>query len=246
LFLPPLFLPPLFLPPAGKTDPMTDAGLLSASALAARRGGRLVFADLGFTLARGGALVLVGRNGSGKSTLLRLLAGLGRPAAGTVAWDGVPIDDDAESHRQRVAYVGALDALKPALTIAENLALARALKGLARDDGAIDAALDAFDLAERADLPARVLSQGQHRRAALARLVAAPAPLWLLDEPTLALDAPSIERLGAAIAAHRDGGGCIVAATHVALPLGPHHTLHLGSNEEFTTETQSHREEGIK
>ncbi len=208
---------------------MTDGALLSANALAARRGGRLVFTDVSFALERSGALVLVGRNGSGKSTLLRLLAGLGRPAAGVVAWGDVPIDDDAEGHRQRVAYVGALDALKPALSVAENLALARAFKGLARDDDAIEAALDAFDLAERADLPARFLSQGQHRRAALARLVAAPSPLWLLDEPTLALDTPSIDRLGSAIAAHRDTGGCVVAATHVALPLGLHQTLRLGA-----------------
>jgi heme exporter protein A len=208
---------------------MTDGTLLSVSALAARRGGRLVFTDVSFALPRGGALVLLGRNGSGKSTLLRLLAGLGRPAGGVVAWDDVPIADDADGHRQRVAYVGALDALKPALTVAENLALGRALKGLPRDDDAIDAALDAFDLGERADLPARFLSQGQHRRAALARLVAAPSPLWLLDEPTLALDTPSIDRLGAAIAAHRDTGGCVVAATHVALPLGPHQTLRLGA-----------------
>jgi heme exporter protein A len=203
--------------------------LLSASALAARRGGRLVFAEVSFALEHGAALVLVGRNGSGKSTLLRLLAGLGRPAAGTVAWDGVAIADDPDGHRQRVAYVGALDALKPALTVAENLALARALKGLTRDPDAVATALDAFDLAERADLPARFLSQGQHRRAALARLLAAPTPLWLLDEPTLALDAPSIDRLGSAIAAHRDGGGCVVAATHVALPLGPHQSLRLGA-----------------
>ena len=203
--------------------------MLSARALAARRGGRLVFADVSFALDGGAALVLVGRNGSGKSTLLRLLAGLARPAAGLIAWQEVPIADDADGHRSRVAYIGALDALKPALTVAENLALARALKGLARDDDAIEAALEAFDLAERADLPARFLSQGQHRRAALARLVAAPSPLWLLDEPTLALDTPSIDRLGAAIAAHRDGGGCVVAATHVALPIGAHQTLRLGA-----------------
>jgi len=202
---------------------------LSARALAARRGGRLIFADVSFALERGQALVLVGRNGSGKSTLLRLLAGLSGPVAGVIAWDEVPIADDADSHRQRVAYIGALDALKPALTVAENLALARALKGLARDDDAIEAALEAFDLAERADLPARFLSQGQHRRAALARLLAAPTPLWLLDEPTLALDTPSIDRLGAAIAAHRDGGGCVVAATHVVLPIGAHQTLRLGA-----------------
>jgi heme exporter protein A len=141
----------------------------------------------------------------------------------------VAIADDPEGHRGRVGYVGALDALKPALTVAENLALARALKGLDRDQGAVESALDAFDLAERADLPARFLSQGQHRRAALARLLAAPTPLWLLDEPTLALDTPSIDRLGSAIAAHRDSGGCVVAATHVALPLGAHQSLRLGA-----------------
>ncbi len=205
-----------------------DGPILSARSLTARRGGRLVFADLGFAVDRGGALVLLGRNGSGKSTLLRLLAGLARPASGTIAWDGAPIDDDLDTHHRRVAYVGALDALKPALTVAENLALARALKGLVRDDEALADALDAFDLAPLAALPARFLSQGQRRRATLARLVAAPSPLWLLDEPTIALDVPSIDRLAAAVAGHIAQGGCLVAATHVALPLGAHQTLRLG------------------
>ena len=205
-----------------------DGPILSARALTARRGGRLVFADLGFAVDRGEALVLLGRNGSGKSTLLRLLAGLARAAAGTIAWDGAPIDDDLDTHRRRVGYVGALDALKPALTVTENLELARALKGLPRDESALADALETFDLAALARLPARFLSQGQRRRATLARLVAAPMPLWLLDEPTIALDVPSIDRLAAAIASHIARGGCLVAATHVALPLGAHQQLRLG------------------
>ena len=196
---------------------------LRAERLAAFRAERPVFREVGFAISAGGALLLLGPNGSGKSTLLRLLAGLKQPDAGTITWYGKNIATDPRAHAARVAYVGHLDAVKPGLTAAENLACDARLGG-----GNTDAALAALDLAPLAALPARMLSAGQRRRLALARLALIPAPLWLLDEPTIGLDAAAIDRFGAILAAHRAGGGVIVAATHVALPMPGAAELRLG------------------
>ena len=197
--------------------------LLRAEGLAAFRTERLVLREVGFAVAAGGALLLLGPNGSGKSTLLRLLAGLKRPDAGTIAWDGEDIATDPGAHAARIAYVGHLDAVKPGLTASENLAFAARL-----GCGDADAALAALNLAPFASLPARMLSAGQRRRLALARLALTRAPLWLLDEPTIGLDAGAIGRFCAMLAAHRAGGGIIVAATHVALPKSGAAELRLG------------------
>lgn len=185
------------------------------------RGERLVFEGLGFAVAAGEALLLMGPNGSGKSSLMRLMAGLLAPAAGRIDWDGGDIGDDPEAHRARLAYVGPLDAVKPTLTVAENLRFWRDLRDLAarESEGAIDAALGRFGLIGLAALPARYLSTGQRRRLALARLLTAPAALWLLDEPTLGLDRDAVEALTAVVAAHCDGGGRAVIATHAELAL---------------------------
>jgi heme exporter protein A len=196
---------------------------LRAEGLAAFRAERLVFREVGFAVAAGGALLLLGPNGSGKSTLLRLLAGLKQADAGTITWYGKNIATDPGAHAARVAYIGHLDAVKPGLTAAENLACDARLGG-----GNTDAALAALDLAPLAALPARMLSAGQRRRLALARLALIPAPLWLLDEPTIGLDAAAIDKFGAILAAHRAGGGVIVAATHVALPMPGAAELRLG------------------
>lgn len=181
-----------------------------------------MFRDISFDVASGQALVLAGPNGSGKSSLLRLLAGLLRPAAGTLLWNGQDALADLADHGRRVAYLGHQDAIKPGLTARENLQLQARLSGRSASQ-----ALAALGLGALADLPARMLSAGQKRRLALARLCLTAAPIWLLDEPTLGLDAASIDRLGDLLSTHRAGGGIVVAATHVTLPLDGMAELHL-------------------
>jgi heme exporter protein A len=179
------------------------------------RGERRVFTALDFALGPGEALVVTGPNGSGKSSLLRLMAGLTAPALGRLAWDGVDIREDPVAHFARLHYVGHADAVKPVLTVAENLVLWTGLRG----GGPAEArsGLDRLGLAVLADQPARLLSAGQRRRLALARIAAAPAALWLLDEPTTALDAESVGRLSDLIGEHRAAGGRVVLSTHGVL-----------------------------
>ncbi|WP_225770927.1 heme ABC exporter ATP-binding protein CcmA [Inquilinus sp. Marseille-Q2685] len=184
--------------------------ILTADGLACLRGGRLVFAGLSFRLGPGEALVLTGPNGSGKSSLLRLVAGLVPAFAGTLGWTGAS---------GSIAYLGHQDAVKPALTVREALRVWIALSGAAAGEGAVDAALVAVGLEELGDLPCRYLSAGQRRRLALARLELGRAALWLLDEPTLGLDAASVARLEGRIARHRASGGLVMLATHVPLAL---------------------------
>jgi heme exporter protein A len=191
------------------------------------RGERRVFAGLDFSLAAGGLLVLTGPNGSGKSSLLRLMAGLLRPAGGALYWGGTPVADDPEGQRDRLHYLGHLDAVKPVLTVAENLAFWAVLHGGAAAE--VERGLDAFDLTALAGVPGRMLSSGQKRRVALARLLAAPAEVWLLDEPTVGLDTASLGRLNAAIAEHRAAGGRVVAATHVPFDAVGAEILELGA-----------------
>lgn len=188
------------------------------------RGQRVVFQHLDFAVPRGGALLLVGPNGSGKSTLLRCMAGLLRPAAGDLRWNGVAITEDPEAHCRRLHFLGHANAIKPMLSVEENLRFWTAMHGAGRrgegigDLGSVvggpRAALAHFGLEPLAEMPARLLSAGQRRRLALARLLAAPAPLWLLDEPATALDAAAVAQLEAAIAAHRAAGGCVVLSSH--------------------------------
>ncbi len=195
--------------------------MLQGEGLAAFRGERLVLRDIAFRVPAGGALLLLGPNGSGKSTLLRLLAGLVRAAAGRLLWAGQDALADLAAHGGRVGYLGHVDAVKPGLTTAENLRLWGGAIAVA-------AALDAAGLAALAELPARMLSAGQQRRLALARFSLRATPIWLLDEPTLGLDAASVARFGDQLAAHRAGGGVVVAATHLPLPLPGAASLALG------------------
>ncbi|MGH7064155.1 MAG: heme ABC exporter ATP-binding protein CcmA [Stellaceae bacterium] len=194
---------------------------LVAEGLACRRGARLVFAGLSFRLPAGAALVLTGANGSGKTSLLRLAASLIAPAAGRLAWGAAPVADDLAAHRARLHYIGHQDGLKPALTPRETLGFWAALRGLPprHSAAAVEAALDAFGLEAVGDWPCRWLSAGQRRRLALSRLVLAPAPLWLLDEPSLALDDDNRVRLEDELAAHRAAGGRVLLATHTPLAL---------------------------
>jgi len=179
------------------------------------RGERLVFSGLDFALDPGGALILAGRNGSGKTSLLRLMAGLAPRQAGELAWDDGPVDDDPERHAARLCYVGHLDAVKPVLTVRENLGFWARLGG--GGEAAATRALAHFGLDGMSGVPARYLSAGQRHRLSLSRLLAAPAELWLLDEPTVALDTESVAALMAALAEHRAGGGMAVIATNVEL-----------------------------
>ncbi|MEQ9489593.1 MAG: heme ABC exporter ATP-binding protein CcmA [Alphaproteobacteria bacterium] len=187
----------------------------SATDLACLRGGRLVFRDLSLELAGGGAIVLTGPNGSGKTSLLRVLSGLIEPVAGNMTWNGQTAN--AADHRDRVALIGHADAVKPALSVREDLAFWAAVN---LSETPVDAAIEATGLQIQADLPGQYLSAGQRRRLALARLMLAEADLWLMDEPSVGLDAGSVDRLRAMIAAHRAAGGMVIAATHIDLGLG--------------------------
>ncbi|WP_245217241.1 heme ABC exporter ATP-binding protein CcmA [Neoroseomonas nitratireducens] len=195
---------------------MTEVGgaVLEVRDLACLRVERAVIAGLSFRVAAGSAVLLTGANGAGKSTLLRLLAGLLRPAEGAILWRGEDVAADPGAHAARLRYLAHQDAVKPALTVAENLDFFARLWG-----GDVAPALAALGLEALAELPGRVLSSGQKRRLALARLALAPAPLWLLDEPTTGLDAASVERLRPLLAAHRAAGGIVLAATHIPLPI---------------------------
>ena len=201
---------------------------LSGHDLACIRGGRRVFHGVGFSIAAGGALILTGPNGAGKSSLLRLIAGLIHPAEGRVALEG---GDPELSVGEQSHYVGHVDPLKPALTVTENLAFwARFLNGARAVDEAVlvERGLETVGLADLAQLPAGYLSAGQRRRLSLARMLAVPRPIWLLDEPSTALDAASQERLQRVMHTHLSAGGLIIAATHGPLGLAEPDELRLG------------------
>jgi heme exporter protein A len=187
---------------------------LSAADLACRRGGRDVFAGIGFNLAAGAALAVTGRNGAGKSSLLRLVAGFLRPAGGRLWLEG---GDPELTIAEQAHYLGHQDAVKPSLSVAENLRFWAAFFG----GGAtkVPDALESVGLGAIADLPAAYLSAGQRRRLSIARLLAVKRPIWLLDEPASTLDAAGKDRLTGFMQSHLADGGLIVAATHGALGL---------------------------
>ncbi len=195
---------------------------LTAKDLTCERGGRIVFRDLSLALKSGQLLQLTGPNGSGKSSLLRLIAGLNEAQAGTITLEGGEPD---LSIGQQAHYIAHQEAVKTALSVEENLAFWRDFLG----GGNVDAALDAFDLTRLSSYPAGLLSAGQKRRLALARLVLVPRMLWLLDEPTVGLDTASLSRLAGVMARQLDRGGMIIAATHVPLGREPDCRLELGS-----------------
>ncbi|HTQ77035.1 MAG TPA: cytochrome c biogenesis heme-transporting ATPase CcmA [Burkholderiales bacterium] len=194
--------------------------MLRADSLACERGGRPLFARLGFALEPGSLLRVRGANGSGKTSLLRILAGLTRPAAGEVRWRGEAIGGLDDAYRREMLFIGHAAGVKDDMTVAENLDFACRLSGATAAGAEIAGALEALGIARLAPLPARFLSQGQRRRAALARLaLPGAAPLWLLDEPFAALDEDGIGRVAALCGAHLAAGGLVVLTSHQEVPL---------------------------
>ncbi len=194
---------------------------LTGVGLTARRGGRTVFEGLSFDVGSGELLTVTGPNGAGKSTLLRLVGGLLLPAAGTISLEPAP----EAGLGSAVHYLGHLEALKPALTIAENLAFWRRLYG---GQGDIEDAVEGVGLGGLSHLPVARLSAGQKRRVAIARLLTAARPIWLLDEPATSLDAAAEAMLGRLIEAHLVNGGLVLAAVHRPLPVTFTATIVLG------------------
>ncbi|MGZ9013605.1 MAG: cytochrome c biogenesis heme-transporting ATPase CcmA [Burkholderiales bacterium] len=189
--------------------------MLELNEVACVRGERTLFRGVTFALDKGTLLRVGGANGTGKTSLLRIVCGLMLPADGEVRWRGESIRRLREEYWKDLVYVGHVNAVKDDLTAVENLAIGGALGGrpVARDQAL--AALDTFGIARCAPLPARVLSQGQRRRVALARLVMSKtAPLWVLDEPFTALDVAAVGLMQRLIGEHVAGGGTTILTTH--------------------------------
>jgi heme exporter protein A len=193
---------------------------LNAENLACERGGRLVFSNVNFTLNAGELMELRGANGSGKSSLLRLLAGLNTPAEGKVHFENSFADSTLA---EQAHYIGHAEANKPALSVIENLKFWAKFFGTEMSDHS----LTAFNLEALANDQALLLSAGQRRRLSLTRLVIAQLPVWLLDEPTVGLDAASLNNLQTLIKKHLDNGGMVIAATHTELGVKTSHKLHM-------------------
>jgi heme exporter protein A len=196
---------------------------LQAKSLTCQRGGRTVFSNVNLALASGQLLELRGPNGAGKSSLLRLVVGLGEPVAGEITLEGGNPD---LTIGQQAHYAAHQEAIKSPLTVKENLEFWGDFLG----GGDLDAALAAFDLTDLAQYPAALLSAGQKRRLSLSRLALVPRPLWLLDEPTLGLDAASLERLMQLLRGHLSGGGLAIVATHAAIAITADVSLVVGSS----------------
>ncbi|MBR7618155.1 heme ABC exporter ATP-binding protein CcmA [Phenylobacterium sp. 20VBR1] len=196
---------------------------LNLKNLSVRRGGRLLFEGLNLALAAGEAAALTGRNGAGKTSLLRTISGLVQTEAGAITFGDL---DPSTARAEGLHLIGHLDGLKPTRTAREELEFWSQWTGGTRASSA--KAVATLELSTLMDLEVRRLSAGQRRRLALARLIAAPRPLWLLDEPLSPLDAVWRERFGQVMAGHLATGGLIVAAVHDPLPV-PHKTLEIGA-----------------
>ena len=201
--------------------------MLTAQGLACVRGDRLLFKDLGFALEAGSLLYVLGENGSGKSSLLRMLCGLLMPEQGEILWAGKSIKSHAEQYLPNLKYLGHLNGLKEDLTALENLQMSARIAGQDVTATAAIAALSAIGIARCANLPVRVLSQGQKRRVALAALWLSRSPLWILDEPFAALDVAATEVLAARISEHLAAGGMTVLTSHQDVPIKAKSTVTL-------------------
>lgn len=187
------------------------------------RAGRTVFAGLSVDVAAGEALILAGPNGAGKSTLLRILAGLLRADEGDAQFGDVSLRGDRAEFQAQLLYTGHLDAVKPALTVTETLEFWAQVYDA--PTGNVATALEALSLERLADHQVRTLSAGQRRRLGLSRLALIDRPLWLLDEPTVSLDADSSARVAKLARARCESGGIVVAATHIDLAIPAAKTL---------------------
>ena len=207
--------------------------MLEVSDLECRRGDRLLFSGLSFTLELGTLLHVRGRNGSGKTTLLRALCGLLTPDAGSIVWNGEDARRLGDDFQADTLYFGHLNGIKGDLTGVENLRVSATLDGDRIADDQLWGALGQMGLAGFEDLPTRVLSQGQKKRVALARLLLSRAPLWILDEPFTALDVDAVDRLQLLIAEHVAADGIALITTHQEVPLtsGQIRRLHLGGDQ---------------
>ena len=194
--------------------------MLEASNLDCLRGGRTLFRGLSFSLQGGELLRIAGANGSGKTTLLKILCGLLEPDTGEVRWQGTPIRQLREDYSRQLVYLGHAPAVKDDLSAAENLSIACTLAGRTASPQQAREALESYGLAA-GGVAVRRLSQGQRRRAALARLLlSADAPLWLLDEPFSALDAAATRFTEQLIASHVAAGGAAIYTTHQEANIG--------------------------
>ena len=179
------------------------------------RGGRRLAKNLEFKIESGGILLLNGENGSGKSTLLRIMAGLSRPTSGKIYWNNDDVHDNLSEHFERMIFVGHSTAIKSNLTVKENLKYWQKIHLEDKDKrGHLEHSLDIFNLTNSSNSPARFLSSGQSRKLALARLMLKPASLWLLDEPTVGLDAAALRSLLTLLNNHCERGGIVVMASH--------------------------------
>ena len=199
--------------------------------LTCNRSGRRIFSRLYFEVRSGEVLLITGKNGAGKTSLLRLMTGLSRPETGSIHWDDGDIYCFPERHRQRIAYVGHADALKSVLTVSENLQLWIEIGGITQSKELVDEALSTYGLSDLRDTPVGELSTGQRRRVALSRLLAADSSLWLLDEPTIALDEDAIVILINSINQHRRQGGMAVIATNAPIDIGTERLLDLNRHQ---------------
>jgi len=197
-----------------------SAAWLEVEGLACERGDRTLFANVSFRLAAGEWMHLQGDNGAGKTSLLRILSGLSPAAAGEVRWAGVPIQQSAEVYRAEMLYLGHTLSLKDDLSALENLQFEAAVSGEPLEVSRALQGLEALGLRGREHLPLRVLSQGQKRRAALARLLTSRARLWLLDEPFVALDPGAVTQLVDLLGRHVAQGGLVLYTSHQTVPMG--------------------------
>lgn len=197
-----------------------STALLDVQALACVRGGRPLFAQVSFSLSAGEWMHVQGDNGAGKTSLMRILSGLSPAAAGEVRWAGVPIRQCQEEYRADMLYLGHTLSLKDDLSALENLQFEAAVSGEPLDEARALQGLAALGLRGREHLPLRVLSQGQKRRAALARLLTSRARLWMLDEPFVALDPGAVNQLVDLLGHHLAQGGMVLYTSHQTVPMG--------------------------